>query len=125
MKIVQFVSRVAPEKCNGDKRCERLCPSGTIKVFEKIAVVREDRCVACGKCSEVCREEAVEMVRRTQPLRIEYDVGSVEPEKIQSLCAEAGKDQPLQFHKIRIPDDRRPQLRRLDLRESRSQPVRG
>lgn len=90
MKIVQFVSRVDSEKCNGDKRCERLCPSGAIKVVEKIAVVQEDRCVACGKCSEVCREGAVERVRRSHPLRIEYDVGSVEPEKIQSLCTEAG-----------------------------------
>jgi NAD-dependent dihydropyrimidine dehydrogenase PreA subunit len=90
MKIVQFVCRVDTGRCNGDKRCERLCPSGAIKVVEKIAVVQEDRCVACGKCSEVCREAAVEMVRRIQPLRIECDVGSVEQENIQTLCAEAG-----------------------------------
>ena len=90
MKIVQFVSKVDPEKCNGDKRCEKLCPSGAIKVVAKIAVVQQDRCVACGKCSEVCREDAVEMVRRVQPLTIAFDTGSVDPEKIQSLCAQAG-----------------------------------
>ncbi len=90
MKIVQFVSRVDTEKCNGDKRCEKLCPSGAIKVVNKIAVVQEDRCVACGKCSEVCREEAVEMASRIQPMRIEFDVASVEQEKIQALCGQAG-----------------------------------
>ena len=90
MKIVQFVSRVDPEKCNGDKRCEKLCPSGAIKVVDKIAVVQQDRCVACGKCSEVCREDAVEMVRRIQPLTIAFDMESVDPEKIQALCAQAG-----------------------------------
>ena len=70
MKIARFVSRVDPEKCNGDKRCEKHCPSGAIKVVEKIAAVQEDRCVACGKCKEVCREDAVEMVRRDLPLTI-------------------------------------------------------
>jgi len=90
MKIVQFVSSVDPEKCNGDKRCEKLCPSGAIKVVEKIAVVQQDRCVACGKCSEVCREDAVEMVRRIQPLTIAFNMESVDPEKIQALCAQAG-----------------------------------
>ena len=90
MKIARFVSRVDPEKCNGDKRCEKHCPSGAIKVVEKIAAVQEDRCVACGKCKEVCREDAVEMVRRDLPLTIAFDVESVDPEKIQALCTQAG-----------------------------------
>ena len=90
MKVVQFVPRVDSEKCNGDKRCERLCPSGAIKVVEKIAVVQEERCVACGKCHEVCCEDAVDMVRRTQPLTIAFDMESVDAEKVQALCAQAG-----------------------------------
>ena len=90
MKLVKFVSRVDREKCNGDKRCERLCPSGAIKVVGKVAAVQEDRCVACGKCSEVCREGAVQMVPRTEPLRMEFDVGSIAPEEVQSLCGRAG-----------------------------------
>ena len=90
MKIVRFVSKVNTEKCNGDKRCEKLCPAGAIRVVEKIAVVDESRCVACGKCSEVCREEAVRLVLRTEPLTIEFDSLSVDSEGIQSLCAKAG-----------------------------------
>jgi NAD-dependent dihydropyrimidine dehydrogenase PreA subunit len=81
---------VDAEKCNGDKRCEKLCPAGAIKVEEKIAVADETRCVACGKCSEVCREEAVRMVRRIEPLTIQFDSTSVDTERLQSLCAEAG-----------------------------------
>jgi Fe-S-cluster-containing hydrogenase component 2 len=90
MKIVAFVSRVNAEKCNGDKRCERICPTGAIQVPDEVAVVQEDRCVACGKCREVCREDAVELVPRTQPLRIEFDAASADPEKLQALCARAG-----------------------------------
>lgn len=90
MKLVKFVARVDGEKCNGDKRCERLCPAGAIRVVEKLAIVREDRCVACGKCTEVCREDAVQMIPRERPLKIEFDVGSVDAEEIQSLCAQAG-----------------------------------
>ena len=28
MKVVKFVARVNGKKCNGDKRCEKLCPAG-------------------------------------------------------------------------------------------------
>jgi NAD-dependent dihydropyrimidine dehydrogenase PreA subunit len=90
MKIVHFVSTVDASKCNGDKRCERLCPSGAIKVVDKCAVVEPDRCVACGKCREVCRKEAVQVIRRIQPLTIAFDMGSVDPEQVQSLSAAAG-----------------------------------
>lgn len=90
MKIVHYVARVDPEKCNGDKRCERLCPSGAIRVVRKLAVVEGSRCVACGKCSEVCREEAVALVLREEPLTIRFDAGSVDAEEVQSLCARAG-----------------------------------
>jgi Fe-S-cluster-containing hydrogenase component 2 len=87
MKVVKFLSVVDPEKCNGDKRCEKLCPAGAIKVVERIAVVDENRCVACGKCKDVCREEAIEMIRRPKPLEIAFDVESVDQEKIRKLCA--------------------------------------
>jgi len=90
MKIVRFVSKVDPGKCNGDKRCEILCPAGAIKVVEKVARVEESRCVACGKCREICGEEAVEMVRRSRPLTIRFDGTSVDQGEIQSLCGRAG-----------------------------------
>jgi ferredoxin len=59
-------------------------------VKEKIAAVQEDRCVACGKCEEVCLEDAVRMMERTEPLTIAFDVGSVDQEKTQALCGQAG-----------------------------------
>jgi len=89
MKVVNFFSVVDPQKCNGDKRCESLCPSGAIKVSEKIAAVDESRCVACGKCFETCREDAVRMVRRPAPRVIAFDVESVDQTSIQTLCEKA------------------------------------
>jgi NAD-dependent dihydropyrimidine dehydrogenase PreA subunit/bacterioferritin-associated ferredoxin len=90
MKIVEFVAEADPEKCTGDGRCERLCPGGAIRVVGKRAVVDADRCVACGKCAEVCREDAVALVFRKEPLTIRFDVGSVDRQSVQSLCARAG-----------------------------------
>jgi NAD-dependent dihydropyrimidine dehydrogenase PreA subunit/bacterioferritin-associated ferredoxin len=89
MKMVKFVSMVDPEKCTGDKRCERVCPSGAIEVEEKLAVVDEGRCVACGKCEDVCREGAVRLVPRALPLFIMCDASEVEEEKIRELCRKA------------------------------------
>jgi ferredoxin len=90
MKIVEFVAEVDPEKCSGDRRCERLCPGGAIQIIDKLAIVEADRCVACGKCHEVCREDAVALVRRKEPLTIRFDVRSVDLGEVQSLCARAG-----------------------------------
>jgi ferredoxin len=89
MKIVHFVSLVDARKCNGDKLCERLCPAGAIKVVEKKARVDETRCVACGKCADVCREEAVCLVRRFTPKTLTFDVSEVDAGQIQELCMKA------------------------------------
>ena len=70
MKVVNFVSVVDEQKCNGDKRCDNLCPTGAIKVVEKKAKVDPDRCVACGKCEDVCREDAVKLMYREKPMTI-------------------------------------------------------
>lgn len=85
MKIVNFVSVVDEQRCNGDKRCEKLCPAGAIKVIDKKAKVNEIRCMACGKCVDICDESAVMLVRRSKPITIRFDVDSVDPEKIQNL----------------------------------------
>lgn len=89
MKIVNFVSIVDEEKCNGDKRCQNLCPAGAIKVTKKRAKVDPDRCVACGKCADICREDAVMLVRRDAPMAIQFDVNTLDQEKIQALCMNA------------------------------------
>jgi ferredoxin len=89
MKVVHFVSVVDPRKCNGDRLCEGLCPAGAIKVVEKKARVDATRCVACGKCADVCREEAVTLIRRDDPMAIGFNVAAVDPAKVQELCMKA------------------------------------
>jgi formate hydrogenlyase subunit 6/NADH:ubiquinone oxidoreductase subunit I len=53
-------------KCIGCKICVRDCPSLAIEIFrvsetEKIfkAVVRLDRCIYCGQCTDVCPKGAL------------------------------------------------------------------
>ena len=89
MKIVNYVAIVDEVKCNGDKRCENLCPSGAVKVVEKKATVDPDRCVACGKCEDVCREDAVMLIHREDPMTIQFNMDAVDPEKVQALCMAA------------------------------------
>jgi len=90
MKNVKFVSVVDKRQCNGDKRCERLCPAGAIRVIEKKAVVDAGRCVACGRCIDVCRQNAVNLARRDTPWIIRYDTEAVDLDEVQQLCMVAG-----------------------------------
>jgi ferredoxin/bacterioferritin-associated ferredoxin len=89
MKIVKFLSQVDETICTGDKRCERICPSGAIKVIEKKAKVDEKKCVACGKCEDICREAAVKLVPRSEPLTIMFNPGQSDEERIRELCNKA------------------------------------
>ena len=89
MKIVNYVAVVDEIKCNGDKLCENLCPTGAIKVVEKKARVNTERCVACGKCEDVCREDAVVLNHRDEPMTIQFDLETVDSEKVQELCMKA------------------------------------
>ena len=89
MKIVKFISQVDESKCNGDKRCEIICPAGAIKVNQKMAEVDDNKCVACGKCEDVCREGAVRLVSRPQPLFIMCDTAGVDEGEIRELCKKA------------------------------------
>ncbi|MFP3899058.1 MAG: [Fe-Fe] hydrogenase large subunit C-terminal domain-containing protein [Dehalococcoidia bacterium] len=42
------------EKCRGCYACVRSCPAKAIEVKEGIARVRDERCVACGYCTNIC-----------------------------------------------------------------------
>jgi Fe-S-cluster-containing hydrogenase component 2 len=89
MKFVKFLAVVDASKCNGDKLCEIICPTGAIQVKNKKAVVNEDLCRACRKCFDICRSDAVSMVERQEPLAIEVDPESVDEARINDLCAKA------------------------------------
>jgi len=89
MKLVKFVSSVDPSKCNGDKLCERVCPTGAISVVDKEARVDQARCVACSKCWDRCPSDAIAMVPRPEPVVLRTDPEAVDPNKIFELCFKA------------------------------------
>lgn len=55
--IMTVVSTIK-EKCRRCYTCVRKCPAKAIKVEEGQAKVMTERCIACGSCILVCRQEA-------------------------------------------------------------------
>ncbi len=89
MKTVTYLALVDIDKCKGDKLCEKICPGSAIQVMEKIAGVGDDKCVACGKCLDVCREGAVSLVLRPEPLILEVNTEEADQGKIAEICRKA------------------------------------
>ncbi|MCP4755532.1 MAG: (Fe-S)-binding protein [Proteobacteria bacterium] len=89
MKSVNFIAEVTEDGCRGDRLCEKVCPCGAIRVEGKIAVVEPSKCLACGKCVDVCRQGAVDLVVRSQPMMVAVGVDDVDPVRMQEICAGA------------------------------------
>ena len=67
------------ELCTGCQTCVDECSVGAISMQEDIAFIKEDECIRCGVCHDVCPEDAV----RHDGERI--------PEEVQSNLAWAKK----------------------------------
>jgi len=67
------------ELCTGCQTCVDECSVGAISMEEDIAFIKEDECIRCGVCHDVCPEDAV----RHDGERI--------PEEVQSNLAWAKK----------------------------------
>lgn len=53
--------RVAPDKCIGCGKCEKLCPMNNIKVVDK-KVVQNNRCTMCYRCINSCPKQAMTLL---------------------------------------------------------------
>jgi iron only hydrogenase large subunit-like protein len=54
--------RLVSEKCDGRRKCMRVCPTQAIRVRDGKAVINEELCVDCGECIQVCPNGAIEPV---------------------------------------------------------------
>lgn len=52
-----------PEGCIGCRLCEKNCPTGAITVHNNHAFIDYELCDNCGKCAEVCRTNAVRLIK--------------------------------------------------------------
>lgn len=48
--------------CLGYGSCARVCPTDAIAVTNGIAVVDKERCIACGKCVDICPRKLIKLV---------------------------------------------------------------
>lgn len=77
------------DKCDGRRRCLRVCPTQAIRIQNGKAVFLEEKCIDCGECITACPNEAI--VALTDPIgelnRFKYTVAIPSP----ALYAQFGR----------------------------------
>ena len=48
-----------PTKCKGGMACMKICPVEAIRVRNGKAIMLEDKCIDCGECEKVCKNNAI------------------------------------------------------------------
>jgi Dissimilatory sulfite reductase (desulfoviridin), alpha and beta subunits len=88
---LQFLAQVDREKCTGCRECERICPSGAIKMVEKKASVDGDRCIDCQRCIDRCdKVNAIRRASRPSEVTRYVDPTDIDPMLLKTLCGKAG-----------------------------------
>jgi polyferredoxin len=90
LKTIQFGIEVIDENCTGCYRCERVCPTEAIVMVgpktEALAVVDNDKCIACMRCIDSCDDDALRTLSRDEPILQEFDASGVDPEAVKEMC---------------------------------------
>jgi len=72
--------------CKGLGTCVRACQFDAIHIVNGVAVVDRSKCVACGKCTEVCPNKLIDII----PDKATYVVGCASQDRgpqVKSVCS--------------------------------------
>ncbi len=72
--------------CTGFGSCTKVCDFDAIHVVNGIALVDEEKCVACGKCVETCPKSLIELVPYHQPYKVNCNSQGFGKE-VKEVCA--------------------------------------
>lgn len=93
MNTIQIGIEVIDENCTGCYRCERVCPTEAIVMVgpktKALAVVDNDKCIACIRCIDSCDDDALRTINRDEPIVQDFDPSGVDPEAVKELCRAA------------------------------------
>lgn len=56
--------------CLGYGSCVKVCEYDAIHIVDGIAVIDEDKCVACGMCAKACPRHLIEIIPATADIRV-------------------------------------------------------
>ncbi len=65
------------ELCTGCQTCVDECSVGAISMEEDIAFIKEDECIRCGVCHDVCPDDAVRHDGERIPEEVESNLAWV------------------------------------------------
>ncbi len=65
-KRLYHTIKINREKCIGCVSCMKSCPTKSIRIRNKKAVIIDQRCIDCGECLRVCQHDAIETITTTQ-----------------------------------------------------------
>ena len=96
MKTIHYEIEIVDDNCTGCYYCERACPTGAITMTgprkSALAVVDNDRCIACTRCIDVCDDDAMLLVERAEPITVGFDTTAIDPIAVAELCLAAAME---------------------------------
>jgi len=82
---------VTEDKCIACGRCSEWCPAGAIEVEESaVAVIDKDKCIGCGECTVTCTEGAIKVSWKTTPDIIQEKIAEFTAGVLKNKKGKAG-----------------------------------
>ena len=72
--------------CLGFGSCQAVCPQNAIRLVDGVAVINENKCVACGLCVKACPRGLIELVPVKNRVRVQCSNRDKGP-AVKKVCA--------------------------------------